>query len=76
MSEQTGFDKYFTQKYKDGVEYQFKRNDLRMAWEEAWRISIGLVEMGVEHAWKEGYVVGFNEGKTHEEVENGSVQKD
>jgi ribosome modulation factor len=73
MSEQTGFDKYFAQKYKEGVEYQFQRNDLRMAWEEGWRISMGLVELGVMNAWKEGYVVGFNEGKTHEEVSDGNT---
>ena len=70
MSEKTGFDVWYDKQYNNAQKEAttFKRNDLRMAWEEAWRISIGLVELGVEHAWKEGYVVGFQEGKTHNET--------
>lgn len=70
MSEKTGFDVWYDKQYNNAQKEAmvFKRNDLRKAWEEAWRVSIGLVELGVEHAWKEGYVVGFQEGKTHNET--------
>ena len=60
---QTGFDLWFEKEYNTGQKTRdsFKRADMRKAYEAAYRVAFGLIEKGVEHAWKEGYVVGFEE---------------
>lgn len=70
----TGFEVWLDKEYNEGQKdrNQFKIADMRKAYEAAYRVAFGLIEKGVEHAWKEGYVVGFNEGKTHEEVNDGN----
>lgn len=67
----TGFDVWFEKEYNEGQKdrNQFKQADLRKSYEAAYRVAFGLIEKGVEHAWKEGYVVGFQEGKTHNKVD-------
>ena len=59
----TGFDLWFEKEYNTGQKErnQFKQADMRKAYEAAYRVAFGLIEKGVEHAWKEGYVVGWEE---------------
>jgi hypothetical protein len=70
----TGFDVWYEKEYNNAQKeaMTFRQADLRKAYEAAYRVAFGLIEKGVEHAWKEGYVVGFNEGKTHTEVNDGN----
>ena len=66
----TGFEIWFEKEYNTGQKQRdnFKQADLRKAYEAAFRVAGGLVDKGVEFAWKDGYVVGFQEGQTYKEV--------
>lgn len=70
---QTGFDLWFEKEYNTGQKTRdsFKRADMRKAYEAAYRVAMGLIDKGVEFAWKDGYVVGFEEAKT-KGIDNGN----
>ena len=74
MTEQkkTGFEIWFEKEYNKGQKERdsFKQADMRKAYEAAYHVAGGLVDKGVEFAWKDGYVVGFNEGRTYKEHTN------